>query len=100
MKLLISIAAICIPSAASAQSAQISSPQPTMNMPNYSTFNSTMTGRIPLSETPTMKRQKLARAIALREEAAKLLEEGGGTLTPREETYLRRKARAILTGRR
>lgn len=100
MKLLISIAAICLSGAASAQSGRLSIPQTAMTMPNNSTFNLMMAGRIPISETPTMKRQKLARAIALREEAAKLVQEGGGTLTPRQETYLRRKAQAILTGRR
>ena len=50
--------------------------------------------------TPTMRRQKLDQAIALREEAARLARENGGTLSPRQQAYIQRKARAILAFRR
>jgi hypothetical protein len=97
MKYVIALAALILPTVANAQIPQLSSPEPTMNMPNYSTFASSMSARQPLSETPTMKRQKLERAIALRAEAATLLEQDGGTLSPRHAAYIRRKARAILS---
>ena len=47
--------------------------------------------------TPTMRRQELAQAIALREEAAALLLADGGTLNPRNQRYIRRKAAKILS---
>jgi hypothetical protein len=97
MKYIIALTALLLPAAAAAQSPQLSSPEPTMNMPNYSTFASSATARQPLSETPTMKRQKLERAIALRAEAATLVEQDGGTLTAKHAAYIRRKARAILS---
>ena len=49
--------------------------------------------------TPTMRRQKVKRAIALREEAARLMQENGGTLTPEQQAYVRREAREILSTR-
>ena len=97
MKFIIPLAAIFLPAVADAQSPQLSSPEPTMNMPNYSTFASSMSGRQPLSETPTMKRMKLKRAIALRAEAATLLRQDGGTLSQKHAASIRRKARAILS---
>ena len=48
------------------------------------------------ADTPTMQRQKLSRALALRAEAAALLEEDGGAFTPEHEAYVRRKAWRIL----
>ena len=48
-------------------------------------------------ETPTMKRQKFARAVALRTEAAQLLAQDGGTLTDEHQRYVQRKARDILS---
>lgn len=47
-------------------------------------------------ETPTMKREKLERAEALKQEASTLLAQDGGTLTAAHETYIRRKACDIL----
>lgn len=96
MKYIISLAAVLLPAVANAQSPQLSNPAPTMNMPNYSTFASSLSARQPISETPTMKRQKLERAIALRAEAATLLKQDGGTFSAKHAAYIRRKARAIL----
>ena len=47
-------------------------------------------------DTPTMQREKRNRALALRQEAAMLLEQDGGTLTREHNAYLRRKAHEIL----
>lgn len=47
--------------------------------------------------TPTMQRQKLAQAIALRDEAARLVAEDGGTLSVRNADYIQRKAARILS---
>jgi hypothetical protein len=47
-------------------------------------------------DTPTMARDRLQRAVALKAEAAELLEADGGTFTREHETYIRRKARDIL----
>jgi hypothetical protein len=71
-----------------------------MTMPNTTTFVPSLVGREPLSDTPSMERQKVRRAIALREEAAALMQENGGTLTPAQQAYVRRKAQAILANRR
>jgi hypothetical protein len=49
-------------------------------------------------DTPTMRRDKLRRAIALRSEAAALVVEDGGTLTPDHQAYIQRQRRAILLG--
>jgi len=68
----------------------------TMNGQNYSTLLPSLTGRVGLSETPTMRANKLKRAIALRTEADFLLQQDGGRLTPTHEAYVRRKACAIL----
>lgn len=100
MKLIVTLAAMLVPGIAQAQSAQLSNPEPTMNMPNYSTFESSATGREPVSDTPALQRQKVRQALALREEAAALSKADGGTLTRRHQAYLQRKAQAILTGRR
>ena len=49
------------------------------------------------SETPTMQRQKLVRAKALRVEAVSLLAQDGGTLTDEHQRYVQRKVRNILS---
>jgi hypothetical protein len=100
VKFIISLAAILVPGLASAQCASVTNVEPTMTMPNYSTFSSSLVGREPLTDTPSMERQRVRQAIALREEAAALLKQDGGTLTPEHQAYVRRKARAILAGRR
>jgi hypothetical protein len=46
--------------------------------------------------TPTMKREQLARALALRDEAAELLSQDGGTLSAAHQRYIQRKACNIL----
>jgi hypothetical protein len=50
--------------------------------------------------TPTMQRQHLERAFALRDEAKLLIEEGGGKLSAKQQRYIRRKAYKILDGSR
>lgn len=50
-------------------------------------------------ETPTMRRQQLARAIALRDDAVRLQAADGGTLSPAHARAIHRRARAILAGR-
>jgi hypothetical protein len=77
-------------------SAQITGSGISMNGPNYSTLLPSTTGRLGLSETPSMRAKKLERAVALRAEADSLLEQDGGRLTPTHEAYVRRKACAIL----
>jgi hypothetical protein len=99
VKLILSLAAILLPGLASAQSEPVSNVEPTMTMPNDSTFAPSLVGREPLTDTPSLQRQKVRQAIALREEAAALLKADGGTLTAEHQAYVRRKARAILTGR-
>jgi hypothetical protein len=69
-------------------------------MPNTTTFVPSLIGREPLSDTPSVERQKVRRAIALREEAAALMKAGGGTLTAKQQADIRRKAYAILANRR
>ncbi|VWX53617.1 hypothetical protein [Novosphingobium sp. 9U] len=72
-----------------------------MNSPNYSTYQTSVFGwsggfaEIPM-DTPSMRADKLRRAVALRQEADVLLEQDGGTFTPAHEAYVRRKVCAIL----
>jgi hypothetical protein len=47
-------------------------------------------------ETPTMRRQKLAQAIAVREEAARLKAADGGTLSAEHAAYIEKRVRKIL----
>lgn len=69
-----------------------------MNSPNYTTYRSSVEGRSGgLSETPTMKAEKLARAKALRMEADALLAQDGGTFTPAHEAYIAQKVCEILS---
>ncbi len=52
------------------------------------------------NDTPTMRAQKLRRAIALRDETAVLVEQDGGTLSDHNRAYVQRKALNILDGSR
>ena len=45
--------------------------------------------------TPAMRRHKIARALALKEEAAVLLAADGGTLSPRSLSFINREAAKI-----
>ena len=67
-----------------------------MNSPNYSTFQSSVTGTSGISETPTMRAEKLKRAIALRTEVSALMKQDGGRLSPGHERYVKRKVCQIL----
>jgi hypothetical protein len=51
-------------------------------------------------ETPTMKHQKLRRAVALQQRAQALMTSNGGFLTADQQREIRREARAIVTGSR
>ncbi len=100
MKSLLALAVLLIPAAGVAQS--ITNPQPTMNMPNYSTFSSSVEGRDqlpPPRESEAVRKEKLARALALREEALVLEARDGGRLSAGSQAYLRRKAQTILAYR-
>lgn len=90
------LCAILLPSTASAQG--LLGSQPSMNGPNYSTYEPGFRSNamIPPSDTPTMRRQKLDRAQKLRTEVDKMLRVNGGTLTDKEQAYVRREARDIL----
>jgi hypothetical protein len=46
--------------------------------------------------TPTMKREQLERALSLRDEAAAMLRQDGGTLSAAHQRYIQRKACNIL----
>jgi hypothetical protein len=99
MKLLLAVTLLLAPAVAGAQS--YTNDQPTMNMPNYSTRQSSTEGRDPLPryESLAVKQEKLTRAIALRDEALVLEAKDGGKLSRESTAYLRRKARAILAYR-
>lgn len=77
-------------------SAQTTASGTGMNSPNYSTFETSVTGRSVSPETPTMRAKKLQRALALRTEVSGLLARDGGKLSPGHEKYVRRKACQIL----
>ncbi len=100
MKMLISLAILITPGAVSAQSAQ--SLAPTVMTPNFTAASRDVEGYPFQStvDTPTMRKQKLARAISFRREAAALLARDGGTFTADHQAYVQRKARDILTARR
>lgn len=98
MKRIIVLAALLGPGIVGAQS--LTNMQPTMNEPNYSTVQPNPFFYGSIGDTPTTRRQKATRALALREEAARLLSADGGTFTREHEAYIRRKAQAILTGGR
>jgi hypothetical protein len=78
---------------------QASPPAPSVNMLNYNTYDTALASARPtLVDTPTMTRQKLARAIALRDEATQLRLADGGTLSAANRRYIQRKANAIGAG--
>jgi hypothetical protein len=93
MKILIGLAMALTAVSASAQTtvAGIS-----MNSSNYSTFQSSVAGTSGVSETPTMRAEKLRRAVALRTEVSAFMKQDGGKLSPGHERYVRRKACQIL----
>jgi hypothetical protein len=97
MKYWLPLLLISTPAIANAQT--IANPQPTMNEPNYSTdaVSARSHGHWGSRDTPTMKRQKLARALALRDEAAQLLAKDGGTFSDRNRAYIERKRDRILS---
>lgn len=85
---------VCL--AASGASAQLNVGSVGMNGPNYTTTSvipGMLGGR---SETPTMREEKLVRAISLRHEADTLLAQDNGKFTPEHEAYIRRKVCDIL----
>lgn len=99
MKTVIAFSLALCPAVASAQG--WSNSQPSMNGPNYSTYIPLFASNamIPPSDTPTMRRQKLQRARALRAEVDAMLQENDGALTEKQEAYVRRSARRIIDGR-
>ena len=97
MKLIIFLVAVSVPAITHANA--LIGQQPTMNEPNYSTQRSLNTGDNRVLDTPAMRQRKLMRALALRDEAARLLDENGGVVTPQYRAYVNRKARDILGDR-
>lgn len=90
------VLATCIASIPAA--VQATGPVPTVLSPNYDTVRSSVEmyqGQGPAA-TPTMRRLKLERARALHAEAAALLKQDGGKLTPEHESYVRGEACKIL----
>ena len=98
MKVLLALMAAFVPTAGSGQVAGDASPL--MNVPNYSTLATSLdSARLPLGKTPTMQRQRLTRASALRSEANALALEDGGVLSDVHLRYVQRKADGIMSGR-
>lgn len=95
MKRIIAVFTMVVSVAVSAQT--VTNPNPTMNEPNYSMHSTTLQSYAGsrVKDTPTMERQKLARAVALRNEANKLRIADGGTLSPANQRYIQHKADAI-----
>ena len=50
-------------------------------------------------ETPTLRRQKTAWTLALRDEVYRLQRADGGTLSPQSIAYIRKEVTRIRTGR-
>lgn len=50
-------------------------------------------------ETPTLRRQKVAWTLALRDELYRLQRADGGTLSPKSIAYIRKEVTRIRTGR-
>ncbi|TXC72359.1 hypothetical protein FSB78_16465 [Sphingomonas ginsenosidivorax] len=98
MKLLVSLLLIGTPALVEAQAFQPSMPP----APAFDTARRLdgVFNYVRSNDTPTMRAQKLRRAIALREEAAVLLANDGGTLSDHNRAYVRRKALNILDGSR
>lgn len=79
-----------------AASAQVA-PVTIMQQPDLSTIDGSFANSLRGDRrTPTMKREQLARALALRDEAAELLSSDGGKFSAAHERYIRRKACEIL----
>ncbi len=97
MKAALAFACILLPAAASAQG--LSSPPPWPVTDGFR-VSAEAFGSNPTGDTPTMRRQKLERAIALRQEVDAMLQTNGGELTDAQQAYVRRRARAILNGGR
>ena len=98
MKLLVSLLLIGTPGLAQAQAFRPSMPMaPAFNPERWfdGAVNYNRSG-----DTPTMRAQKLRRALALRDEAAVLLAQDGGTLSDHNRAYVKRKALNILDGSR
>jgi len=76
---------------------------------SYRSYADIATGSIQLSldreqgqfpePTPTMRLHKIARAIALRDEAYRLQDANGGTLSPEHLRYINKKAARIRATR-
>lgn len=98
MKTVLVLAAMLIPGIAAAQSTSPSAPYNATLSRSTGEYGIAFAGRLSSDprDTPTMKRQKRDRALALRAEAQMLLEQDGGTLTREHDAYLRREARDIL----
>ncbi|MEG3163575.1 hypothetical protein U1701_03095 [Sphingomonas sp. PB2P19] len=98
MKLGVSLLILCLPGVATAQAFRPSEPAyPFVDLARQSDGHYNL---VRSNDTPTMRAQKLRRAIALRDEAAALVAQDGGTLTDRHRAYLRREASNILDGSR
>jgi hypothetical protein len=98
MKAAVALICALLPATALAQM-----PGVIMDRPTGSTFIDSASGTWGLARgrdmTPTMQRQQRAQAIALRTETAAFLKQDGEMLSERQQRYVRRKARLILTGR-
>jgi hypothetical protein len=94
--------AFCLALAPATALAQSPSPLTvgSMNFPPSSAYNLTAETSRPfgVADTPTMRQEKLERALALREETTRLLNDDGGKLTRKHEAYVRRRAQDILAG--
>lgn len=93
MKIFVSLAVALTAASASAQTTASGTG---MNSPNYSTFETSVSGRSGITETPTMRAEKFKQAIALRTEVIALMKRDGGKLSPGHEEYVRRKACQML----
>jgi hypothetical protein len=63
-------------------------------------FNETVRTLFPIPDvnrlSPTQKRQRTAQALALRDEVSQFKAENGGTLTPQQQSYVKRKYHRIV----
>ncbi|PZU08698.1 hypothetical protein [Sphingomonas sp.] len=97
MKIVVPMLLLFAPTAAIGQTAGVLDQSSSATASSYPASYWALGG---LAETPTMKRQKLARAIALRQEVDGFLAQDGGTLSAEHQRYVQRKARDILGYRR
>ena len=99
MKIVLSLLAVGMPVLVEAQAFQPAMTYPPPANPSRGVeYNFSALGRYNSNDTPTMREQKLKRAIALRERVSQLLVEDGGTLTSRHRYHVRREAYNILHG--